>query len=141
MRSLRELGKTIFLTTHFMDEAQTLADRVAVMRSGSIVALGPPNELGGRDVRPTTIRFVLPAGRSAAELPGAPSPRALGRGRPRRDPDRPSPWRRRRASRRGRVEEGVELEHFSVTQPTLEDVYLELTGDQGSGDESGTPQS
>ena len=52
IRSLCELGKTVFLTTHFMDEAQHLADRVAIMRDGEIIALGSPDELGGRDARP-----------------------------------------------------------------------------------------
>jgi ABC-2 type transport system ATP-binding protein len=61
IRSLCDLGKTIFLTTHFMDEAQHLADRVAVMRAGEIIALGAPEELGGRDLRPAEIRFSLPA--------------------------------------------------------------------------------
>ena len=61
IRSLCELGKTIFLTTHFMDEAQHLADRVAVMRAGEIIAVGRPDELGGRDLRPAEIRFSLPA--------------------------------------------------------------------------------
>ena len=49
--SLRELGKTVFLTTHYMDEAQFLADRVAIIRAGQIVAEGAPNELGGRAER------------------------------------------------------------------------------------------
>jgi ABC-2 type transport system ATP-binding protein len=52
IRSLCGLGKTVFLTTHFMDEAQYLANRVAVMRQGEIIAAGRPDELGGRDVRP-----------------------------------------------------------------------------------------
>ena len=62
IRALCELGKTVFLTTHFMDEAQALADRVAVMLDGRLVAIGPPAELGGRDAAPTEIRFGLPAG-------------------------------------------------------------------------------
>jgi ABC-2 type transport system ATP-binding protein len=128
IRALCQLGKTIFLTTHFMDEAQTLADRVAVMRAGEIIALGPPAELGGRDGRPAEIRFELPDGWTLEELPAVP---AL-----------------ERSSERGRVlirtgeavrataqitawalEHDLELAQFSVTQPTLEDVYLELTGE------------
>ena len=50
----------MFLTTHFMDEAQQLADRVAVMAGGEIIAIGRPDELGGRDLRPAEIRFALP---------------------------------------------------------------------------------
>src|SRR5438270_9350741 len=72
IRSLCELGKTIFLTTHFMDEAQYLADRVAVMRAGEIIALGRPDELGGRDARPAEIRFELPERWSLGDVPELP---------------------------------------------------------------------
>ena len=67
---LRDLGKTIFLTTHFMDEAQALADRVAIIRAGAIVAQGPPSELGGRGRR-SFIRFTLPDGVSRRRRAGA----------------------------------------------------------------------
>src|ERR687887_27488 len=60
IKDLCALGKTVFLTTHFMDEAQALADRVAVMVAGRIVAEGPPAELAGRDAAPAEIRFRLP---------------------------------------------------------------------------------
>jgi len=53
---LRDLGKTVFLTTHYMDEAQRLADRVAIVKDGVIVAEGPPAELGGQMRAQTTIR-------------------------------------------------------------------------------------
>jgi ABC-2 type transport system ATP-binding protein len=126
IRSLRELGKTIFLTTHFMDEAQFLADRVAVMREGEIIATGRPDELGGRDLRPAEIRFILPAGLSMDDLPQLPSDsRSI-------ENDRVL-VRTRDAVRAANVltswalERGVDLGHFSVTQPTLEDIYLELT--------------
>ncbi|HEX2194347.1 MAG TPA: ABC transporter ATP-binding protein, partial [Candidatus Limnocylindria bacterium] len=66
IRGLTGLGKTIFLTTHFMDEAQRLADRVAVIARGTIVAQGSPDTLGGRDRDVTTVRFGLSGG---AELP------------------------------------------------------------------------
>ncbi len=72
IRSLCELGKTVFLTTHFMDEAQHLADRVAIMRGGEIVAPGRPDELGGRDVRPAEIRFTLPVGLALHDVPELP---------------------------------------------------------------------
>ena len=60
---LRDLGKTVFLTTHYMDEAQALADRVAIIAGGRIVAEGSPDELGDRDQRGATISFRLPDGR------------------------------------------------------------------------------
>jgi ABC-2 type transport system ATP-binding protein len=127
IRTLCELGKTIFLTTHFMDEAQTLADRVAVMREGEIIATGAPDELGGRDARPAEIRFGLPAGVTLEELPPVPAlersvddGRVLIRtGQAVRATAQITAWA---------LEHDVELEHFSVSQPTLEDVYLELTG-------------
>ena len=72
IRSLCATGKTVFLTTHFMDEAQHLADRVAVMVDGQIVASGPPEALGGRDELPTEIRFVLPAAVALGDLPDMP---------------------------------------------------------------------
>ena len=62
LRNLTSLGKPIWLTTHFMDEAQYLAQRVAVIKGGEIVAEGPPDSLGGRAAMKTRIRFRLPAG-------------------------------------------------------------------------------
>ncbi len=59
---LRELGKTVFLTTHYMDEAQRLADRVAIIAGGEIVARGTPEDLGDRDSQPTTISYRGPEG-------------------------------------------------------------------------------
>jgi ABC-2 type transport system ATP-binding protein len=127
IRSLCELGKTIFLTTHYMDEAQYLADRVAVMRAGEIIALGRPDELGGRDLRPAEIRFGLPAGYSLGDLPDVRSQERSIEG------DRvliltSEPVVTTHVLTGWALEHGVELERFSVMQPTLEDIYLELTG-------------
>jgi ABC-2 type transport system ATP-binding protein len=127
IRSLCDLGKTVFLTTHYMDEAQYLAHRVAVMRAGEIIALGRPDELGGRDARPAEIRFGLPEGWSLGDLPEVPSEgRSMEDGKVlviTREPvvaaARITTWA---------IDHGVELAHFAVTQPTLEDIYLELTG-------------
>jgi ABC-2 type transport system ATP-binding protein len=127
IRTLCELGKTIFLTTHFMDEAQTLADRVAVMREGEIIATGTPEELGGRDARPAEIRFGLPAGVTLEELPPVPAvERSVDDGRVLIRTDQAV--RATAQITAWALEHDVELEHFSVSQPTLEDVYLELTG-------------
>ena len=127
VRSLCDLGKTVFLTTHFMDEAQTLADRVAIMRAGEIIASGRPDELGGRDLRPAEIRFVLPGGWSLGDLPELSGAERSLQG------DRVLVCSREPVQAVNLItgwalERGVELEHFSVTQPTLEDIYLELTG-------------
>src|ERR1700722_15335782 len=127
IRSLCELGKTIFLTTHFMDEAQHLADRVAIMSAGRIIASGQPDELGGRDVRPAEIRFSLPSEWSVGDVPELPSEdRSVDGDRVIVHTREPvlaaqvlTPWA---------LDHDVKLGHFSVTQPTLEDIYLELTG-------------
>ncbi len=126
LRSLCDLGKTIFLTTHFMDEAQHLADRVAIMRAGEIIAAGRPEELGGRDLRPAEIRFSLPAQWSLGDVPSLPSEKVSMEG------DRVLVLTREavravQVLSTWAIERGVELGHFSVTQPTLEDIYLELT--------------
>ncbi len=126
IRSLCDLGKTVFLTTHYMDEAQVLAHRVAVMRGGEIVASGRPDELGGRDRRPTEIRFALPAGVELGELPQLPAASVAMDGERVlvathdgvRAANQVTAWA---------LERGIDLEHFTVAQPTLEDVYLELT--------------
>jgi ABC-2 type transport system ATP-binding protein len=65
IEGLRRLGKTVFLTTHYMDEAEQLADRIAVIADGQIVAEGTPGTLGGRNRMATTIRFTLPVGARA----------------------------------------------------------------------------
>src|SRR4051812_8460621 len=67
--NLRDLGVTVFLTTHYMDEAEHLADRVAVLAAGEIVAEGPPATLGGREQAAARISFSLPPGVSAGDLP------------------------------------------------------------------------
>jgi ABC-2 type transport system ATP-binding protein len=107
IRSLRELGKTVLLTTHYLDEAEQLADRVAVLREGRIVALGTPRELTGsklateiryrRDGREVVVETHEPT-RTLHELTG----QALA--------------------------EGIELDGLQVRRPTLEEIYLELTG-------------
>src|SRR5437763_2439603 len=69
IEGLRALGKTVFLTTHYMDEAEQLADRIAVIAGGRIVAEGTPGTLGGRNGMAATIRFTLPEGTGADDLP------------------------------------------------------------------------
>jgi ABC-2 type transport system ATP-binding protein len=128
IRSLCSLGKTIFLTTHFMDEAQALADRVAVMVNGEIVASGPPEAIGGRDALPTEIRFVLPAGVGVGELPTLPDDALLSRERDGVLLKTHSGLAATHDLSGWALERGLALRNFSVAQPTLEDVYLALTG-------------
>jgi len=124
VRNLKALGKTVFLTTHYMDEAQHLADRVAVIARGEIVAEGPPSTLGDRHLADAAIRFRVPAG---TKLPETLASRAIltGDGFELIVPDATrvlnelTGWA---------LEQGAELEGLHVSQPTLEDVYLELTG-------------
>src|ERR687897_500773 len=125
--SLRALGKTILLTTHYMDEAQNLADRVAILAAGRIVAEGSPASLGGRDVAEAEISFRLPAGAGLADLP------PLGPARPRLDDGRvvlrtEAPTGALHALTGWALGRGDELEGLAVTRPSLEDVYLRLTG-------------
>ena len=138
VRSLCELGKTIFLTTHYMDEAQHLSNRVAIVNAGEIIATGRPEELGGRDLRPAEIRFVLPHDWSLGDIPDVPSlERAI-------DGDHvlvstSEPVVATQTITSWALDHGIELGHFSVSQPTLEDIYLELTG-SGNRDHAPTPE-
>jgi ABC-2 type transport system ATP-binding protein len=117
---LRELGKTILLTTHYMEEAQQLADRVVVLGRGRVLADAKPAALGREDA--AVVAFRLPGFHEGLPLPeGA----VVARGQvhvrttaPTRDLAPMLEWAAAR---------GMELEQLTVTRPTLEDVYLELT--------------
>jgi ABC-2 type transport system ATP-binding protein len=125
--SLRDLGKTIFLTTHYMEEAERLADRIAVIVRGRIVAEGTGADIGKRATKGSTVSFTLPPGVSGADLPPTVACAVV-------------------ACRDGRVEakassalplvghlaawakeRHADLRDLEVTRPTLEDIYLELT--------------
>jgi ABC-2 type transport system ATP-binding protein len=135
IRSLCDLGKTVFLTTHYMDEAQHLANRVAVMNAGKIIAIGRPEELGGRDLRPAEIRFSLPSGWSLGDIPDVPCEQRTLEG------DRVLVLTKEPVVASARIttwalDHDVDLGHFSVSQPTLEDIYLELTRSVGENDQA-----
>ena len=109
IRSLRSLGKTVLLTTHYLDEAEQLADRVAVLREGQIVRVGTPRELTTRD-QEVEIRY-------------------------RRDGEEvlvktTEPTRVLHELTADAVARGEELDRLEVRRPTLEDVYLALTEDE-----------
>ena len=108
VRSLRDLGKTVLLTTHYLDEAQQLADRVAVLRAGEIVKLGKPSELtaGSR----AEIRYRTGGEEIVVETD--------------------EPTRTLHELTADAVARGVELEGLEVRRATLEDVYLQLVGDE-----------
>jgi ABC-2 type transport system ATP-binding protein len=104
---LRDLGKTVFLTTHYMDEAQRLADRVTVISGGEVVARGTPEDLGDRENRPARITYR--EGGREVELETTTPVQTLN-------------------ELTGRaLAEGRDLEGLEVARPSLEDVYLELT--------------
>ena len=126
IHGLRELGTTVFLTTHYMDEAQVLADRVAVLRDGKVAALGTPAELQAMrgDVE---IRFELPAGVAAADLPALSAAPDVAGGAVRVETSAPT---RDLAVLCGWAEgRGIELANLTVERPTLEDVFLAIAGD------------
>ena len=123
VKNLASLGKTVLLTTHYMDEAQYLADRVAVMAAGRIVATGTPEQLGGRHTEGVRIRFRVPAG---TVLPDDLAGRTTGEGAVELDPDDLSRTLHRLTG--WSIDQGVELSQLEIVRKSLEDVYLELTG-------------
>jgi ABC-2 type transport system ATP-binding protein len=109
VRSLRDLGKTVLLTTHYLDEAQALADRVAIIKDGTLLAQGPPGELGEGAAR-YRVSWRDADGEAHEQITDDPTAllheltgEALAR--------------------------GERLEELAVSRPSLEDVYLELTAD------------
>ena len=137
--SLRDLGKTIFLTTHYMEEAQELADRVAIIAGGRIVAEGSPGELSARDGRTTRIRFRLPAGVAVGELPGGLAVAANGnaRGGDLVEIQADDPVRALNDLTAWALERRIPLAGLEVRQPNLEDVYLELTAEESTEEVAG----
>ncbi len=122
VRSLRALGKTILLTTHYLDEAQALADRVAIVKDGRVLAIGPPRELGvgsGGDAEEAGgLRYKVTYRDDSGELVE-------------RETEDPTALLYELTGEA--LASGRRLEELSVGRPTLEDVYLELTA-ASSGD-------
>jgi ABC-2 type transport system ATP-binding protein len=122
VKNLAALGKTVLLTTHYMDEAQHLADRVAVIADGRIVAEGAPATLGGRDATRARVSYHLPDGATPPpDLGGPPSPEGFVDFAPEDltlGLHRLTGWA---------LENSVNLSTLHVLRPSLEDVYLQLT--------------
>jgi ABC-2 type transport system ATP-binding protein len=124
--ALRDLGKTILLTTHYMDEAQHLADRVVVVARGKVIAEGTPDTLGAGVSEATLVTFRVPYGVQGGDLPLPDEPVVERR-------DRLVSFRTRAPTRDlapllgWAADAGIELEALTVTRPSLEDVYLQLT--------------
>jgi len=126
VRDLRALGTTILLTTHYMDEAQALADRIAVIARGRLVAQGTPETIGGRDTAESVITFALPAGIRPADIP-LPATASVSDGvvtvrtaEPVRFLYSLTAWA---------IRFDITIDALNVGQPTLEDVYLTLTAE------------
>ncbi len=123
IKNLAALGKTVLLTTHYMDEAQFLADRVAVIAAGQIVAEGPPATLANREVARARIRYRVPAGATP------PAGLAGGVGADGFTEFSPEDVTTALHQLTGwAIGTGASLDGLEVSRPTLEDVYLTLTG-------------
>jgi ABC-2 type transport system ATP-binding protein len=110
IQALKDLGKTVLLTTHYLDEAQSLSDRVAIVKDGVIVAEGPPAELGaGGD----SYRVAYDANGTRVEV----------------ETDDPTELLHRLTGEA--LARGERLQGLTVTRPTLEEVYLQLTDERG----------
>jgi ABC-2 type transport system ATP-binding protein len=109
IRDLAAAGTTILLTTHYLEEAEALADRVGVITNGRLVAVAPPAELGDRSNQPATVAWRTPDGQLTSEL--TPTPTALVAKLIAQAGDR-------------------EIPGLTVTRPTLEDVYLSMIGER-----------
>jgi ABC-2 type transport system ATP-binding protein len=132
---LRKLGKTIFLTTHYMDEAEYLADRITVLSAGQIVAEGTPRTLGGRDQMTSAISFTLPAGLAARDLPAGLSPLAEPGAAGLTVVHTESPLVHLQMLGNWALGRGFDLPDLDVHRPTLEEVYLTLTGSTSTKDQ------
>jgi ABC-2 type transport system ATP-binding protein len=124
-------GTTVFLTSHYLEEAQRLADRVIVIAGGRIVAQGSPDDLGGRDLAPGRITFRIPTGCSASDLP------ALDGHDAQLTVDGNGATIHTRALTAvtaaitgWATARGIELERLSVARPSLEETYLEIVGNE-----------
>ena len=123
VKRLCGFGKTVLLTTHYMEEAQYLADRVAVIAGGRLVAMGPPGSIAGRDTDAARIRFTLPDGLPLSALPLA---ARLDGGQALIEVA--DPTRALHTLTGWALDHDVDLHDLTVSRRSLEDVYLDLVG-------------
>jgi ABC-2 type transport system ATP-binding protein len=124
VRSLAEGGTTVLLTTHYMEEADALADRVAVLRGGHVVAEGSPKSLGGRDISEARIRFRCAAETDLATLPVQPTSTEGGV----IEIVTSDEIAVLRTLTNWSISSGVSIDGLTVERRSLEDVYVTLTG-------------
>jgi len=126
IEGLKDLGKTIFLTTHYMDQAQHLADRVVILRQGQLVASGKPDELGASIGSASEVRFRLPAGVTADQLDKVVHEDLTLSGS--EVSFRTEDVQKALFHLTGWAERHkVQLQDIQVQRPTLEDIFLQLT--------------
>lgn len=126
VQNLTSLGKTVLLTTHYMDEAQHLADRLAVIANGRIVAEGTPASLGGRETAASAITFNT----DGASMSGFPLSDVTVTENGNVSVRSATPTKDMHAITGWAVGRGIELSDLAVSRPSLEDVYLKLTGEE-----------
>ncbi len=112
MRDLALGGTSVLLTTHYLEEAEALADRVAIINHGRVIETGPPAELGGRQHAPAEVSWLAPEGRQSTRTQ---EPTAL--------------------VAKLQATFGGEVPGLTVTRPSLEDIYLQLIGSAGKEEE------
>ncbi|NUT31673.1 MAG: ABC transporter ATP-binding protein [Hamadaea sp.] len=114
IRGLRAGGTTIVLTTHYLEEAESLADRVGVIAGGRMIAVSTPAELGGRNTAQATVTWRAPDGAAREERTDSPTA----------------------VVQRLAAEYAGEVPELAIHRPTLEDIYLRMIGDGAKGDEA-----
>ncbi|MBI2764345.1 MAG: ABC transporter ATP-binding protein [Chloroflexi bacterium] len=131
VRAFTALGKTVVLTTHYIEEAEVLADRVGVIIAGELAAVGTPRELGGRKTALATVRFEAPGALAAAPPPAVPGEWArrdgtvsIATAAPTETVRLLTEWARTRGF--------DELPAITITRPSLEDIYLEMVESAGA---------
>jgi ABC-2 type transport system ATP-binding protein len=140
VRGLCAEGRTVVLTTHYMDEAQALADAAIVIAAGRVVASGSPDTLGGRDRGESTVRFELPEGVTVGELPLPDGVTPTIRG-DFVELHVAEPTALLHALTGWAVARGEVLSGLAVDRPSLEDVYLSLTEGEGGPTSAGGPST